>query len=108
VARSVIVNLVELGPADDGRQIAVGLADTVVLRLPESGAAGYGWDIALDGPGRVADDRIEQPAGPIAGAALIRRLALALGAAGRVVVRAARHSPWDRTVEQYRVELDVG
>src|SRR4029450_12981712 len=79
-----LVNLVELGVGDDGRPLTVSVADAVLVRLPESGTPGHGWDITLSGAARVADDRIEPPAGPVAGAALVRRLAIALDAPGPV------------------------
>jgi hypothetical protein len=101
------MNRIELGPADNRRHIPVALADALVVRLPESGAAGYGWDVAIAGPADVTDDRIEQPAGPVAGAALVRRLDLAAQDRGQVILRAIRHNPWDDTVEEYTVALDV-
>jgi hypothetical protein len=101
------MNLVELGVADDGRRVTVSVADAILVRLPESGATGNGWDITLTGAARVADDRIEPPLGPVAGAALLRRLAIALDAPGPVTVRAIRRSPWDDSVEEYTVALDV-
>jgi Chagasin family peptidase inhibitor I42 len=101
------MNPVELGPTDNGRQIPVSPADTVYVRLPESGAAGYAWDLAIVGPAQVVEDHVESPGGPVAGAALVRRLRLAMQGPGRVIFRATRHNPWDDTVEEYSVELSV-
>jgi predicted secreted protein len=99
------MNHVELGPADNGRQLQVTLTDTLIVRLPESGAAGYAWDLAVNGPAQVTDDQVEPPGGPVAGAALVRRLRLVVQAPGRIVFRATRHNPWEGTVEEYQVEL---
>jgi len=101
------MNLVELGPGDDGRHLTVSVADAVLVRLPESGTPGHRWDITLSGAARVADDRIEPPAGPVAGAALMRRLAIALDEPGPVSFRAVRESPWGEEPERYTVDLDV-
>src|SRR5689334_8604297 len=101
------MNLVELGVGDDGREITVSVADAILLRLPESGSSGYGWEVTLSGAARVADDRIEPPLGPVAGAALMRRLAIALDAPGPVAVHASRRSPWDDDPEEYHLALDV-
>jgi predicted secreted protein len=101
------MNQVELGPADNGRQVPVTLADTLIVRLPESGAAGYAWDLAVSGPAQITEDQIEPPGGPVAGAALVRRLRLVTQARGQVVFRATRHNPWEDTVEEYSVHLNV-
>jgi predicted secreted protein len=99
--------MVELGTGDDGRQLTVSVADAILVRLPESGTAGHGWDITLSGAARIVDDRIERPVGPVAGAALVRRLAIAIDAPGRVSLRAIRESPWEEEPERYAVDLDV-
>jgi hypothetical protein len=101
------MNLVELGPGDDGRHLTVSVADAVLVRLPESGTAAHSWEITLAGAARIADDHIEQPSGPVAGAALLRRLAIALDAPGPVSLRAVRESPWGAEPERYTVDLDV-
>jgi hypothetical protein len=101
------MNLVELGYGDDGREITVSVADAILLRLPESGSSGYGWDVTLSGAARVADDRVEPPTGPMAGAALMRRLAIALDAPGPVALRAVRRSPWNDGPQEYTLALDV-
>jgi hypothetical protein len=100
------MNQVELGPADNGRQLQVTVTDTLIVRLPESGAAGYVWDLAVNGPAQVTDDQVEPPGGPVAGAALVRRLRLVIQAPGRIVFRATRHNPWEGTVEEYSIELN--
>jgi hypothetical protein len=79
--------------------------DALVVELPESGAAGYAWDLAIVGPAQVTEDHVEPPGGPVAGAALVRRLRLVIRAPGEIVFRATRDNPWDGTVEEYRVEL---
>jgi predicted secreted protein len=99
------MNQVELGPADNGRQVLVTLSDALYVRLPESGTAGSAWNLAVSGPAQVTEDEVEPPGGPVAGAALVRRLRLVVRAPGQVVFRATRHNPWDGTVEEYRVEL---
>jgi hypothetical protein len=101
------MNQIDLGPADNGRQIQMGLADTILVRLPECSASGAGWGVAVDGPARVTEDWAEAPSGPVAGAALVRYLGLAAQASGQVVLRAVRNSPFDDTVEEYSVELTV-
>jgi predicted secreted protein len=108
MAEESAMNPVELGPADDGRQIPITLGDTVVVRLPESGAPGSAWDVAVSGSGRLTDDRMERPPGPVAGAALVRRITLVAEAPGQFALRAVRHNPWDDTVDEYRVEFEVG
>jgi len=101
------MNQVEFGPADNGRQIPIMLADMLTVRLPESGASGSGWDLAISGPAQVTEDLVEPPAGPVAGAALVRCLRLVVQAPGQVVLRATRHNPWDDAVEEYSLQLTV-
>jgi predicted secreted protein len=98
---------IELGPADNGQQVPVSRADAILVRLPESGATGYGWDVALAGPAQIVGDEVAPPPGPVAGAALVRGLWLAVDRPGQVTFRAVRHNPWDATVEEYNVVLDV-
>jgi Chagasin family peptidase inhibitor I42 len=101
------MNQVELGLTDNGRNVPVALTDALTVQLPESGAAGFGWDVTVAGPARVTEDRVEPPVGPVAGAALVRRLGLVAEAPGHVVLRAIRHNPWEGTVEEYSIELNV-
>jgi hypothetical protein len=85
----------------------VELGDSLFVELPESGAAGCSWDLAIVGPAQVTEDHVEPPDGPVAGAALVRRLRLVIRAPGQVIFRATRPNPWGGTRDEYRVELSV-
>ena len=95
-----------LTPADDGRTLAVGSEDVVVLELPEQAATGYQWTVEVSGAAAVherpADD---DPGAP--GAGRTRVFEVRPGP-GRSRVTATKARSWESAppVERLAVELE--
>ena len=101
---------VELGLADDGRTVEVGVGDRVVVRLPENGGTGYLWQANVSGPGRLVDDRPEPAGSADPGASGYHRFEVAFDGSGEVALRAVQRRSWEpetNAVAEYRLELSV-
>jgi len=100
---------IEIDERGDGRTLAVGAGDVVVIRLPQNAGTGYLWEVAqLDGPGVVLEDDVEPPDVVRPGAAGRRRFRLRFTEPGAVTFLARHRRSWEpEEAEAGRFHLDV-
>ncbi|HKS44623.1 MAG TPA: protease inhibitor I42 family protein [Amycolatopsis sp.] len=100
------MSLVRLAQADAGETTELRVGDTVELRLPEARTSGYQWHWQLPEAVQVVVDEYLREDGRSGGAVAqgeqppgqggVRRLALDIVGAGRLLIRAELVRPWER------------
>jgi inhibitor of cysteine peptidase len=86
---------VELGQADEGRNVALRKGDALVIRLPENPTTGFRWAMDRGGDLVTADGSDFAPTGAGVGGGGVRALRFRATVAGQAVLSLKRWRPWE-------------